>query len=84
RAILLFPGRMKRLTYVTLNEQSWRALIRQPIQPDLLNFFGNLMNEYKKVINDIDELCLKFYEVYERMHMYPDSDKNENEDTVMH
>ncbi|KAF0549646.1 hypothetical protein F8M41_025073 [Gigaspora margarita] len=33
-------------------------------QPDSANFFGDLMNEYKKIINDIDELCLKFYEMW--------------------
>ncbi|RHZ81696.1 hypothetical protein Glove_117g550 [Diversispora epigaea] len=70
------------------------------------------MNEYEKVINDIDELRLKFYKMwgkyydkviysdeerrifettqivarvfYERLHMSPDSGKDENEDTVMH
>ena len=40
---------MKRPKYVTLDERSWRASIRQPTQPDPANFFGDLMNEYEKV-----------------------------------
>ncbi|CAG8593354.1 8239_t:CDS:10 [Acaulospora morrowiae] len=103
---------MKRPTYVTVDERRWRASIRQPVQLDPASFFGDIMNEYEKVINDIDELRLKFFEIwgkycdkviysdeerrlfettqivargfYERMHMYPDSGKDENEDTVMH
>ncbi|EXX72894.1 hypothetical protein RirG_065030 [Rhizophagus irregularis DAOM 197198w] len=100
---------MKRPTYITVDKRSWRASIRQPVQPDLASFFGDIMNEYEKVINDIDELRLKFYEMWGkycdkviysdekdvflddsncgtlmRMHMYPDSGKDENEDITMH
>ncbi|CAG8696059.1 16169_t:CDS:10, partial [Funneliformis caledonium] len=64
--MLIDLTRMKRPTYITVDERSWRASIRQPAQPDLTSFFGDIMKNY------------------ERMHMYPDSGKNENEDTVMH
>ncbi|RGB23292.1 hypothetical protein C1646_677219 [Rhizophagus diaphanus] len=105
--------RMKKPSYVITDERNWRASVRQPSQPDPADFFGSIMNEYEKVINDIDELRVKFYEMwgkycdkviysdgerrlfettqivarvlyYERMHMFPNSGKDENEDTVMH
>ncbi|CAG8669912.1 9959_t:CDS:10, partial [Funneliformis mosseae] len=55
---------MKKPNYVTTDEQSWRASIRQRSQPDLPNFFFDIMNEYEKVINDIDELRLVFYKMW--------------------
>ncbi|CAB4428947.1 unnamed protein product [Rhizophagus irregularis] len=62
--MLIDLTRMKRPTYITVDKRSWRASIRQPVQPDLASFFGDIMNEYEKVINDIDELRLKFYEMW--------------------
>lgn len=47
--MLIDLTRMKRPTYITVDKRSWRASIRQPVQPDLASFFGDIMNEYEKV-----------------------------------
>ncbi|CAG8595710.1 1478_t:CDS:2, partial [Paraglomus occultum] len=56
---------MERPSYLSsINEHNWRASVRQQNQPNLPNFFRDIMDEYEKVINDIDELRSKFYETW--------------------
>ncbi|GES85098.1 hypothetical protein GLOIN_2v1837963 [Rhizophagus clarus] len=57
---------MRKPLYVSADERSWRAAIRQPDKPNIASFFRDVMDEYEMVINDIDLLRLKFYEMWGR------------------
>ncbi|CAG8555424.1 10637_t:CDS:10 [Funneliformis caledonium] len=59
-------ARMKVPSYISINEHSWRSSVRQADQPNPPNFFRDIMDNYEKVINDIDELRYKFYETWGR------------------
>ncbi|CAG8617663.1 11790_t:CDS:2, partial [Diversispora eburnea] len=71
---------MKKPSYVIMNKQNWCSYVRQPSQLDLVEFFENIMNEYEKMKKDV---FLRQLKSYERLHMSPDSSKDENEDIVI-
>ncbi|CAG8623940.1 11862_t:CDS:10 [Funneliformis caledonium] len=56
--------RMKKPSYLDIDERKWRASVRQPKQPVPPSFFGEIMDEYEREINDIDELRSKFYDIW--------------------
>ncbi|RIA93947.1 hypothetical protein C1645_735133 [Glomus cerebriforme] len=56
--------KMKKPLYLDIDERKWRASIRQPKLPTPPSFFGEIMDEYEREINDIDELRSKFYDMW--------------------
>ncbi|CAG8719895.1 2800_t:CDS:10, partial [Racocetra persica] len=55
----------------------WRASVRQPKQL-VPPFFGEMMDEYEREINDIDELRSKFYNMWGRYYdrvIYSDNER---------
>ncbi|RIA98416.1 hypothetical protein C1645_812661 [Glomus cerebriforme] len=57
---------MKKPQYVSTGERNWRTAVRQPNKPNIASFFRDVMDEYEMVINDIDLLRSKFYEMWGR------------------
>ncbi|POG76766.1 hypothetical protein GLOIN_2v1837963, partial [Rhizophagus irregularis DAOM 181602=DAOM 197198] len=64
--------------YVLTDERNWRTAVRQPIKPKISSFFRDVMDDYEMVINDIDLLRLKYYEMWGRycdQVIYSDSER---------
>ncbi|CAB4487463.1 unnamed protein product [Rhizophagus irregularis] len=69
---------MKKPLYVLTDERNWRTAVRQPIKPKISSFFRDVMDDYEMVINDIDLLRLKYYEMWGRycdQVIYSDSER---------